>query len=284
MKNTKCYLCGNTELKIIHKGTRDRKDLDVLKCPKCGLVCLSSFDHINNNFYEDSGMHQNNDIELMHWRERTKEDDERRAGMLESVIRGKEILDFGCGNGGFLNYARNIAQVEGVEIEKAARDELTKQGLTVYSDISESKLQYDIITLFHVLEHLNDPISYLKTIKEYLKDGSNSQIIIEIPNADDALLTIYESGKFADFTYWSPHLFLYNHENIGLLADKAGLKINFIKQIQRYPLANHLYWMAKGKPGGQKEWDILNSRELNKQYTSKLAELHACDTILFSVS
>ena len=113
---------------------------------------------------------------------------------------------------------------------------------------------YDLITAFHVFEHLSDPIFFLKKLSELLtKEG---EIIIEVPNSDDALLTLYENIDFSNFTYWSQHLFLFNNKTIELLVRKAGLKLNWLKQIQRYPLSNHLYWLSKGKPGGHKVWSF----------------------------
>lgn len=60
-------------------------------------------------------------------------------------------------------------------------------------------IKYDIITAFHVVEHLQDSIAILKELSSCLKE--NGKMIIEVPNADDALLTIYKSKAFREFTY-----------------------------------------------------------------------------------
>lgn len=52
-KTKKCFLCSSNGNTIVHKGVRDNHDIDVLKCVDCGLVYLSSFEHINEGFYED---------------------------------------------------------------------------------------------------------------------------------------------------------------------------------------------------------------------------------------
>jgi len=51
-----------------------------------------------------------------------------------------------------------------------------------------------------------------------------------------------------------------------LLIEKANLKAIYIKQIQRYPLSNHLYWLSCGKPGGHQKWGFLDSYELHAAY------------------
>ena len=137
---------------------------------------------------------------------------------------------------------------------------------------------YDLITAFHVIEHLPDPLQVLKSLAEKL--SSNGQIIIEVPSSEDALLTLYDSDAFQRFTYWSQHLFLFNSNNLGLLAKKAGLAVKAIQHIQRYPLSNHLHWLSKGKPGGHKAWSFIDSPELNNAYANALAAVGKTDTLV----
>ena len=107
--------------------------------------------------------------------------------------------------------------------------------------------RYDIITLFHVLEHMPDPRSSLISLGEKLHP--HGELIIEVPNANDALLSLYQSPDFKKFAYWSCHLFVFNEYSLATLIRQAGYKVNYIKQNQRYPLSNHLHWLSRGKPG-----------------------------------
>lgn len=277
-----CYLCQGEKIKQRPGIVKDNKNLNILECSTCGLVFLSSFSHITDSFYEESGMHEVKDnIEV--WCKQTAQDDDRRFLFLQRMLENRSVLDFGCGNGGFLKRARNIAhQAVGVELEKRLQPYFMQEGLTVFQKYEEITTSFDIISLFHVLEHIPDPITLLKELSEKLTiDG---QIVIEVPNADDALLSLYKSTAFSEFTYWSCHLFLFTSSTISQLAKKAGLKVNFIKQVQRYPLSNHLYWLNQDKPGGHREWAFLDSMELHNAYEASLASLGACDTILLSLS
>jgi len=98
-------------------------------------------------------------------------------------------------------------------------------------------------------------------------------------------LLLYQNEPFTRFTYWSPHLFLFNRKTLATVVEKSRLKVISIKNIQRYPLSNHLYWLAYGKPGGHKEWSFLDSEELHIAYEKQLASNDLTDTILgiFSV-
>jgi 2-polyprenyl-3-methyl-5-hydroxy-6-metoxy-1,4-benzoquinol methylase len=251
-----------------------------LECPTCGLVFLSSFDHITDQYYEDSKMHEaGTSIDIDTWAKTTTIDDNRRFKTYSEMIANKDILDFGCGTGEFLKLARNIAKyVYGIEPEKRLKAHFEENNLKIYTDINNFDKTVDYIFMFHVLEHIKDPITILNGLKGKIKAGG--KIIVEVPNADDALLTLYKCKAFECFTYWSPHLYLYNANTLPILAKKAGLSVLCIKQIQRYPLSNHLYWLSKEKPAGHIVWNFLNNHDLVKSYENALATIGKCDTIV----
>lgn len=274
----KCTLCNSKKYKKRPGSVRDNKQLEIFECCECGLVFLSENSHINESFYEDSNMHQNFDFSK--WRKETLEDDTRRFSFLKNSLINKKVLDFGSGNGGFLKLAKDVCkEVTGVELEKAVIPFYMEDKLNIQNNIYNINSKFDIITSFHVIEHIKEPLEILENLKSLLED--NGKLIIEVPNANDALLTIYKSEPFSHFTYWSCHLYLYTSHTLNLLAKKAGLKVEFIKHIQRYPLSNHLYWLSQSKPGGHQIWgNFLDSEELTKAYENQLATLQATDTII----
>jgi 2-polyprenyl-3-methyl-5-hydroxy-6-metoxy-1,4-benzoquinol methylase len=283
MKQKRCYLCSSDDFERVEGKVRNMPDMHILRCLKCGLVFLESFDHVTDAFYEDSGMRGSNDIAAVegYMKERLR-DDLHRVELLKLEVTGKSLLDFGCGSGGFLaiikDYTKKCAGVEkDKHLIKIAKE---KFDIVVYSDISEIKGSFDIITLFHVLEHIKDPKYILSKLSSLLnKDG---RIIIEVPNANDALLSLYKCKAFSEFTYWGCHLYLFNNFCLKKITRDSGLVLDYIKQIQRYPLSNHLYWLAEGKPGGHKIWNFMDTDELNNAYRDKLSEFLACDTIIAS--
>lgn len=255
--------------------------MPILKCKRCGLVFLANFNHINDMFYVESKMRKNEPISS--WKKYLKEcaiDDTRRAIWIKSIAVDKSLLDFGCGGGGFLGKAKSFAKkCTGVEKDIRLKEMIEKRlKIKVYNDIKEINEKFDIITLFHVVEHFNKPKEILVNLSKLLnKDG---KIIIETPNSNDALLSLYESKNFSEFTYWECHLYLFNNTNLKRLIKAAKLRFDLILQVQRYPLSNHLYWLSKGKPGGHKIWDFIDSKELNKKYEAQLAKINACDTLI----
>ncbi len=281
----KCYLCGASKIDCVVGKVRDLPDIPILRCKECGLVFLANFDHIDDRFYEESMMRDRSPI--ANWKLYLKDcanDDARRSRWIRPVATSKSLLDLGCGAGGFLSRAKRFTKkCAGVEKDDSLRRAIQRHfSIRTYPDIAEVDEKFDIITLFHVLEHFKDPKGVLIGLAKLL--NKNGKIIIEVPNSNDALLSLYKSKAFSEFTFWKCHLYLFNDSNLRRLLRKAGLHVNSIVQIQRYPLSNHLYWLSKGKPGGHKIWNFMDDKELTRKYECQLAKIDACDTLMAVVS
>ena len=86
MLNTSCFLCGSTKFIQRFGSVRDKSDLKILECVSCGLVFLSSFDHIKDGFYEGSQMHGEEKPDISSWLREAECDDERRFKYLKSEL------------------------------------------------------------------------------------------------------------------------------------------------------------------------------------------------------
>jgi 2-polyprenyl-3-methyl-5-hydroxy-6-metoxy-1,4-benzoquinol methylase len=209
-------------------------------------------------------------------REKTKLDDERRFEQFRSFIVGKDVLDFGCGNGGFLNLCRSWAnKLSGHEIQPDATEALKRDGL----HINGIEGPYDTVTMFHVLEHLTNPLETLQQLKAAIRPGGH--IIIEVPNARDFLLFFLESPEFKAHTYTSEyHTVLYTEETLRKLIELAGFKNVTVEGFQRYSINNHLHWLKEKKPGGMRGWDFLLSPMLKSEYCKTMQRLGMTDTLI----
>jgi len=286
MKNQNCYLCGSDQNIGRLGSVRDNPEIKPLECVDCGLVFMSSVGHIAEEHYAESGMHNGAMPDVESWLKKTAFDDERRFQFMKEQITNKTVLDFGCGAGGFLDCAKLLAsEVSGIELEKALQRSFKERELNVFSNLQLAQKdgrKWDVITAFHVVEHLSDPRKTLSDLSTLLnKEG---QMIIEVPSANDALLTLYKNQSFQNFTYWSQHLYLFNSQTLSELIKQSGLKLNWLKHIQRYPLSNHLYWLANGKPGGHQKWGFMNDNLLNESYERQLASIGKTDTLIAGVS
>jgi hypothetical protein len=129
-----------------------------------------------------------------------------------------------------------------------------------------------------VFEHLDDPIEMLTKISMKLKKGGT--LIIEVPHANDALLSLYESEAFKKFTLWSEHLLLHTRFSLERFILETPLKVVSIKGVQRYPLSNHLHWLSLERPGGHINWSFLNTPSLEDAYADALAAVDKTDSIV----
>lgn len=273
-----CYLCGSDSFHLRKGAVRDAPQLFIHECNNCGLVYLSSVSHIQNGHYEGSGMFGAEPIAIDKLLKATEEDDLRRYEMLKSVLTNKKLLDFGCGAAGFLAKARNSTEsIAGIEIERRMQ-EYWNGKINIYPDLNSAEGGYDLITAFHVVEHLHDPRETIRQLVNKL--NPQGRLVIEVPNSDDALLTLYENNNFQKFTYWSQHLFLFNLNTLCRLAHQAGCRVVSVQQHQRYPLSNHLYWLSHGLPGGHQKFNFIDSDLLNQAYANSLAAIGKCDTLI----
>jgi len=267
-----------------HKGTRDNENINIKMCTKSKIRWL---DLQNSKNYSEESLEEYfvgtdiKELSLQEIRKETFKDDKRRMEYIENILNGdnsKNILDFGCGTGGFLKLLKNKYNSYGVEMSDIYRNILVNDDLEVYKSIDKFNITFDIICLWHVFEHLDDPINVLTQIKNYLKpDGI---ILIEVPHAEDILMTRYNNLEFKKFNYWSEHLILHTKESLKKFIEKSNLKVNYIKGIQRYNLSNHLYWLSNNKPGGHRKWLDLSTPILDNEYENILNNINSTDTLI----
>jgi 2-polyprenyl-3-methyl-5-hydroxy-6-metoxy-1,4-benzoquinol methylase len=281
----KCMLCNSTEFQERKGQIRTVvtiKANKILECTNCSFVFLNDDSHIGDTHYENSLMHDEVTT-LENWRNQTKDDDVRRFNSLKATIAGKKILEVGAGNCGFIKLSSQIAdEAYAVEPEKKYYNEFKAENIKVFSNTESLNTKFDLVFSFHVIEHVKDPISFILNLLSLCKLGG--KIYIETPNSNDALIKLYKSNSFQNFTYWDNHIVLFSHKSFEYLCNKiTGIKYRSIP-LQRYNIANHLYWLASGIPGGHKVWNFLNNEVIENQYKNILSELDANDTLFYEIT
>ncbi len=94
----------------------------------------------------------------------------------------KTILDIGAGTGDFLSVCKkNGWKIKGVEPSENARKLAFKKGIVLTESVEEFQTEkFDIITLWHVLEHIPNLTEFIQTLKKLLKP--NGVLVIAVPN------------------------------------------------------------------------------------------------------
>ena len=256
---------------------RDNENVAVLKCEKSGVIFLSDSEAVKQDYYENKKLAKESRCMTV------KEDlvyNKARFRMLSQMMANKSWLDIGAGTGGALDQFSQIAQkTVAVEPIKAARVELEKSGYVVYPSVYDvPDNNFEIATLFHVFEHMTNPIGTLKEIHSKL--ANNGRIIVEVPHANDLLISFFKDEEFYRHTFWSEHLILHTRNSLKLFLKEAGFTNVVIKGHQRYPLSNHLHWLNKGAPAGHIKWNMLNSDDLLESYANMLSSIDMNDSLI----
>ena len=150
----------------------------------------------------------------------------RKINLINRLYPQKgKLLDVGCGTGMFLNEARgNGWKVNGIEPDSGARqiaEEINKSTIKTEILSSFQHEKFNIITMWHVLEHvhlLNETVDWLK--ERITEDGS---IIIAVPNHDSKDAEIYQAQWAA---YDVPrHLYHFSQKSIKQLFEQKGFRL-----------------------------------------------------------
>ena len=141
----------------------------------------------------------------------------------------KELLDIGCGTGDFLSIAKNVNwNITGIEPNEQARKIAnSKTNNSVYNNMQLHHLKensFDVITLWHVLEHLPNLEMHVYRLERLLKP--NGKIVVAVPNYKS-----YDAAYYKSFwaAYDVPrHLWHFTKESIKILFSRYDMKVEKI--------------------------------------------------------
>ena len=207
----------------------------------------------------------------------------RRKKYLDKFLTKKtqKILEVGCSSG-FMMYdlIKKGHTCHGIEPSGIFSKFLKKKKIKLFKNLNEIKKKnnkYDLVMHFFVLEHIKEPISFLKDQLSLLKD--KGKIIFEVPSYEDALHKVYDIPEFERF-YWSvAHPWYFNLKSLKYLLKKTKKKFSIIKH-QRYDLSNHLYWMKFRKPGGMSYYSKFLGLDIETKYKNNLITKGYYDTLI----
>lgn len=150
----------------------------------------------------------------------------RKYAMISKFQPKGEILDIGCATGQFLHYMESRGwKTTGIEPDEKTRARaISEYGLQVFPEAkleTFSKSAFDVITMWHVLEHISDLTSRMKQLKELLK--AQGTLIIAVPNCE-----AWDAQKYGEFWagYDLPrHLYHFAVSDVKLLLDNYGFTL-----------------------------------------------------------
>jgi SAM-dependent methyltransferase len=243
--HTKCPLCSSAGIAPFlecadHFLTEEKFEL--ARCSDCGFVFTLNYpDEVEiSRYYESPEYISHNDstgglaAKMYRFARKFMLKKKMRMVRMASGISKGSLLDIGSGTGHFLEtMSKGGWSTKGIEINWNAREYSKSEfGLDVISPDEISSLppaSFDVITLWHVLEHFQDPFGYASEISRLLKpDGV---CLIALPNCDSSDAIHYREFWAA---YDVPrHLWHFTPESFGVFAERSGFKI---KSLDSLPL------------------------------------------------
>jgi 2-polyprenyl-3-methyl-5-hydroxy-6-metoxy-1,4-benzoquinol methylase len=267
---------------------RDSIDHKVIKCKKCGHTQLYPIPSPKEDkeFYEKEMQNVgiNYYFKLNELRRLNAVDVKRRTTLIRKLIqKNKKILEIGSGDGFFLEEMQKHGyNMTGIEISKQRRIKSKKiTNVKVLNiDLVENVPNidsYDGIVLFQVLEHIRDPVNFLRNISKLLK--LKGKLIVEVPNFND--FQIHLNNAYRDWQFQRAHIHYFTPRILRDVFVKAGLKVNIIG-VQRYSIENMFSWKLTRKPQiNNPTFDLTKEYEwIEKPYKEYLERNLISDTIV----
>lgn len=237
METVSCNLCGKRDYELVKVVPEHRYGIrlsfNLVRCTRCGLVFLNprpdeqellayyppEYQAAMRQVLQEVRQSYIGRIGLRIMRHARKPPLER-VGI---------ALDIGCSGGDYLAFLRKLGwEVCGIELDEgAARHARERYGIHVHAGPAEHTLGefpdngFDVVTMWHVLEHVFDPLLVLREVSRILK--SDGILLLEMPNYNSLWASIL--GEF-----WFPleiprHLYHFTPSTLQAILTKAGFRV-----------------------------------------------------------
>jgi len=251
IKFNSCPLCNSNNIVDFLRAEDHLLTSEVFalsKCQACGFVFTQEIPQVDEigKYYQSQDYVSHSDTQkgmmnklyhLGRWYMLRK-----KYGMVKRATNGKKLLDIGSGTGYFPGYMKKKGyKITGVEIDPEAREFARGEfGVNVFSpeDFLNNKIPgiFDVITLWHVLEHLDNFDLYMEKMLDQLEPGG--ALVIALPNCN-----AFDARHYKE--YWAGydvprHLWHFTPSTLQKLSENHGMEIKMMKRLMLDPFYNSM--------------------------------------------
>lgn len=250
-----CYACGSSDARPFVTAEEDLTGkpgrFTFVQCNACGLAyqsprlamaCIGAYyddEYIAHRKKKDWGV-----LTPFYARAMDKHDRDKLALVQGYCALGaeSEVLDVGCAAGTFLAKVRAVcgSRVTGVDFKDLSHQPWLREadfrcGLFYEQDFGARR--FDLVTMWHFLEHDYDPPRSLRTARELLAPGG--RLVIEVPRLDSATFALY--GDRWPGLQAPQHTVLFDRERLLAMVRAAGLEVEAYLPYGAFPAYFYLF-------------------------------------------
>ena len=254
-----CKICGSADQAVLYQGPvrvgrfgqLSAQAQTVWVCDKCGAGYLPS-QSVDYSSGEYRTLVDGSDVPEDFYRLHDGEQAEKLRMLGTGTLRDKILMDVGCGGGSFLDLVKGFCSTTvGIEPTSSLRKAIIQKGHQAFPYCREVPDVWmgrvDVAVSFSVIEHLDDPLAFLKDIRRLLRPGG--RLLLSTPNRKDWLLELLPD-EYARFFYRTVHTWYFDAESLSKLVCLAGFAEPSVAYIHRYDLSNAVLWLRDKRPTG----------------------------------
>lgn len=276
LEKSSCIICDEKQNTMFYNAVQNRLNIsetfDIVQCENCGFTYLNPRPTIESieKYYDVEEYHPHkisNEslVDKIYIKVRDININAKRKLIKKLIPQKGALLDVGCGTGEFLeNMHLNDWQVTGMETASEARELAEKENIRVFDNLEKINQRFNIITMWHVLEHIHNIPTLMNNLSRLLSD--KGYLIIAVPNIDSLDARFYKTNWVALDT--PRHLYHFRPKDIITLLNRYQFEVRKI--------SNRLYFdvwynallsaqlRAKIENRNTSMWDLIKAASIGK--------------------
>ncbi len=290
-----CKLCGSNQVQIIYKGLiRDgglgnytKEPVSMLQCENCNVIWHDPVIDDLGQYYESQEYRnslEGTSEEMEFYKKHDFETLSKFQYTGTDIFRQKVVADIGCGCGAFLDFLKGVASdIIAIEPSMTYREIMSRKGkFLTYAYAKDAfdkwKGKIDVATSFDVIEHVKNPVEFIKDVSILLKKGGKAIVgtPTDAPIMRSLLGDIYEKKVL----FSTQHLWIFSEKSLRRISEIAGFQKVNIRYFQRYGIDNLLKWLVEKEPCSEIENRNYITMTLDAVWRSECRENGRADYIV----